>query len=86
MTNSSKKRSENTRIIVNSIPTGYKLTGKGSSDTPDLDSSALQDALFRTAYYHIHLDRGDDDTSILKQVCNWFVNKRLCDIAFDTVK
>jgi len=86
MTNSRKKRSENTRIVMNSIPTGYKLTGKGSSDTSDLDGSALQDDLFRTDHYHIHLDRGDDGTSILRQVCNWFVKKRLCDIACDTVK
>ena len=76
MTNSLKKISENTRIIVNSIPTGYKLTGKGSNDTSDLDSNALQDDLFRTAHYHIHLDRGGDGMSILKQVCNWFVKKR----------
>lgn len=86
MTNSLRKRSENTRIIVNSIPPGYKLTGNGSSDTSNLDCSAPQDDIFRTAHYHIHLDRGDDGTSILKQVRNWFVKKRLRDIACDTVK
>lgn len=77
-----KLRGEITELaeIVNSIPTRYKLTGDGPSADADLDSKALQDRLFKAANYLIHLDKGENEQSLLQQVCDWFNQKGVQDL------
>ncbi len=78
--NALKKEIRELADVVNSIPTRYKLTGDGPSDASHLSSHTLQERLFRTAHYLIHLDQGEDGTPILKRVCSWFAQKGVRDV------
>jgi hypothetical protein len=81
-----KKEIKELADVVNSIPTRYKLIGEGPSDYLNLGSRTLQDDLFKTAHYLIYLDKGEDESPLLKQVCNWFSQKGVRNLACDVPK
>jgi NTE family protein len=57
-------------VIVNSIPTRYKLTGK-DKDGKDITPDKLQEYLFNAAEYLINYDKDKEGMPMLEQVRAW---------------